>query len=59
MLLNETWRQNKTLTSNTARTGHTRAQDTEHDRQVLQGDLDHGVGVFILHLRKDVCKNVC
>ena len=49
MLLNGTWRQHKTLTSNMAHTGHTRALNTEPDTQVTHGDLDHGVCV---HLRK-------
>ena len=47
MLLNGTWRQHKTLTSNTAHTGHTRALDTERESQVMHGDLDHGVRVHI------------
>ena len=41
MLLNGTWRQHKTLTSNMSHTGHTRALDTEHDSQVTHGELDH------------------
>ena len=47
MLLNGTWRQHKTLTSNTAHTGHIRALNTELDSQVTHGDLDHGVCVHI------------
>ena len=43
MLLNGTWRQHKTLTSNTAHTGHTRALDTKCDSQVIHGDLNHTV----------------
>ena len=38
--------QHKTLTSNMAQTGHTRALDTERDSQVTHGDLDHGVRVL-------------
>ena len=45
MLLNGTWRQHKTLTSNTAYTAHTRALDTELDSQVTHGDMDYGVRV--------------
>ena len=41
------WRQHKTLTSNMAQTGHTRALDNEHDNQVTHGDLDHNVCVHI------------
>jgi hypothetical protein len=48
MLLNGTWRQHKTLTSNTAHTGNSRALDTERDSQITHGDLDHGVPVHIL-----------
>ena len=47
MLLNGSWRQHKTLISNTAHTGHTRALDTERECQVTHGDLDHGVRVHI------------
>ena len=42
MLLNGTWRQHNTLTSNMAHTGHTRALDTEREGQVT-----HGVGFHI------------
>ena len=50
MLLNGTWRQHKTLTINTAQTGHTRALDTERDSKVTHGALYHGVCVHISNI---------
>ena len=47
MLVNGTWRHHRTLTSNTAHTGHTTALDTGHVSLGMHGDLDHNICVHI------------
>ena len=59
MLLNGTWRQHKTLTSNKAHTGHTRSLDTEHVGQVHVHMTSGVLGEIFEGDFADICAECC